>query len=216
MSKQLQSIIRIEPVDNFFRINWRFDIRCNYDCCYCDKEWHSLSSPVKTLKDLKESWIKIYDLASQKKLPLQLSFLGGEPTANRNFLPLVEWIYQNYGSAIALCGLSTNGSAPVRIYQKLIDTVDFISFSIHSEFWNEAKFFDTVIRTKQHSLGSKKRINVTIMDEPWNRHRFDYYKIVLDSYNIDWKMVSINWMHAARSIPIINHTSREYRGTPTR
>lgn len=210
MSKQPRSIIKLEPVDNFFRINWRFDIRCNYDCCYCDEEWHSISSPVKTLEELKQSWNKIYTMAIQRNLPLQLSFLGGEPTANRNFLPLVEWIYDNHGANMALCGLSTNGSAPLRIYQRLIQLVDYISFTTHSEFWDENKFFHTVIETKRSIVADHKRINVSIMDEPWNRHRFDVYKEILDEHGIDWKVSPIKWDYATRSIPIINTKSRHY------
>jgi len=210
MSKQPRSIIKLEPIDNFFRINWRFDIRCNYDCCYCDSGWHSTSSPVKTLENLKESWKAIYRLASQRNRPLQVSFLGGEPTANRNFVPLIEWIYENYGAKIALAGLSTNGSAPTRIYQQLIQLIDFISFSTHSEFWDEAKFFRTVIETKQSVSNSAKQINVTLMNEPWNSHRLDHYKNILQSHEIPYKVIDINWNHATRMIPIINQTSKEY------
>jgi len=174
-----------------------------------------MTSPVKTLDELKDSWCKIYELAQQRHLPIHLAFLGGEPTANRNFLPLIEWIYLNYQPRIDLCGFSTNGSAPIKIYRRLIQLVDYISFSTHSEYWDEKKFFETVIDVKKCTENTHKRINVSIMDEPWNAHRFDFYKELLTEHKIDWKMGYIEWKYANRTIPIKNQRSTDYVA-PTR
>jgi organic radical activating enzyme len=202
--------IKIEPVEKFFRVNWRFDIRCNYDCCYCATEWHDLLSPIKSLPQLKHAWTKIFKWSLQRDLPMQISFTGGEPTVNKNFLPLIEWIYKNNRNRIAMAGMSTNGSAPAKVYLRLIELLDYISFSIHSEFFDENKFFSTVIKTKNSTIGTKKRINVSIMDEPWNRHRFNFYKKVLDDHDIDWKINYINWDYSTSTIPIINKKSQPF------
>jgi MoaA/NifB/PqqE/SkfB family radical SAM enzyme len=204
MSTFPKSIIKVQPIDKYFRVNWRFDTRCNYDCCYCAPSWHQSTEPVKTLDELQLAWTNVIQLADQKKLPLQVSFVGGEPTANKNFLPFLEWIYSNFSDKIGMTGFSTNGSAPKKVYLRLIQLVDYISFSVHSEFFNEEKFFDTVIATKAATAGSNKRVNVSIMDEPWNRERFEIYKKILTDNNVDWKINYIDWNLATRSFPIKN------------
>jgi organic radical activating enzyme len=199
------NITEIRPTERLFRVNWRIDIRCNYDCSYCDQDWHSNLSAIKTLKELQDTWIRIHDLAAPTALPIQLAILGGEPTANKNLIPFIEWLFANYGDKLKNVGISTNGSAPLKIYKKLIQYLDWISFSIHSEFFNEQDFFKKVIAIRKSiALHDIKRINVSIMDEHWNRLRFPVYQEILARNNIDFKIVPINWNHAIRNIPIIN------------
>ena len=204
-------IVKVTPVDDFFMINWRFDIRCNYDCCYCDAEWHSDSSPVKTLEELKQTWQNIWASANTQGRKIKLAFFGGEPTANKNFLPLVEWLYANYGDSLGHVGFSTNGSAPIKIYERLIGYMDWISFSTHSEFWDEDHFFRTILAVKALTLGTDKRINVSIMDEPWNQDRVAHYQELLKQNDIDFKPGVIRWEHAVRLDPRINTKNTLYK-----
>ena len=204
-----KNIVSVTPVEDMFMVNWRFDIRCNYDCAYCDAEWHTVEGPVKTLEQLQTAWKNIYNCVPKDK-KIKLAFFGGEPTANKNFLPLVEWIYTNYGNQLGHVGFSTNGSAPAKIYQRLIAHMDWISFSIHSEFWNESHFFETVLATKQLTQGTHKRINVSIMDEPWNRHRIPTYQQWCERHDIDHKLGIIRWEHSTRSNNLIPVKNIEY------
>lgn len=204
-------ITQVTPVEDYFMINWRFDIRCNYDCCYCDAEWHSNSSPIRTLEELQLTWQNIMASVDTKGRKIKLAFYGGEPTANRNFLPLVEWLYANYGDRLGHVGFSTNGSAPVKIYERLIGYMDWISFSTHSEFWDEDHFFRTVLAVKALTNGTDKRINVSIMDEPWNQDRVAYYKELLTANAIDFKPGVIRWEHAIRLDPKINTKNKLYK-----
>lgn len=198
-----KKIIAIQPVDDVMRIGWRIDIRCNYSCCYCHKTWHSDNSKVNGLEDFQSRWLKIWNMVSPRKKKLKLSFIGGELTVNKNFLPFIEWLYDNYGKHIQHAGFTTNGSAPAWVYERLLAKLDWIDFSIHSEFFNERKFFETVAKVKE-TAAPGKQINVTIMDESWNQDRFEHYRKFLDDRNIYWKMGSINWKFAHRSTPVTN------------
>lgn len=200
-----QKIIEIHPVEQFFRVNWRIDTRCNYDCSYCAEEWHSKTSPIRSISDLQLSWIKIYTLAHTRNLPIQLTIMGGEPTTNHNLVPFIEWLFLNYKNNLGKVGLSTNGSAPLKIYIKLMQYLQFISFSVHSEFFNERSFFSKILALRKSiPINTNKQIDVTIMDEHWNRSRFDVYEKILQKNHINYKFISINWNLATRTIPIIN------------
>lgn len=200
-----QQIIEIRPVEQVFRVNWRFDIRCNYDCSYCAREWHSQTSMIRSLSDLQASWKKIHDMARTRKSPIQLSILGGEPTANKNLVPFIEWVFENYGPGLKNVGVATNGSAPLKIYTKLMQYLDWISFSVHSEFFSERSFFSKILALRKSiPVNTHKRIDVTIMEEPWNQARFAVYEKILQKNHIDYKFIPINWNHATRTIPIIN------------
>ena len=80
-----------------------------------------------------------YDKTKHLELPYKISFTGGEVTANRNFLPLVQFIREHY--TIQQIVVTTNGSASTNYYLRLAELVEAISFSTHSEFWDEDKFF---------------------------------------------------------------------------
>lgn len=204
-----KNIIKIEPVQDLFAINWRFDIRCNYDCSYCDTAFHSTTSKPKTLEILQDEWTKIYNLVPKNK-KIKLNYLGGEPTANKNLVPLIDWINENFGHRILISGVSTNGSAPLKIYKKLIEKVYYITFSVHSEFYNEKQFFKNVIETKKLTLGTDKIVNVNVMDEGWNSDRISVYQEWLTRFKIDHKIMKINWNRAHRLIPIHNAKTEEY------
>ena len=87
------------------------------------------------------TWRNIYEQASTRGLEFKLSFTGGEVTANKNFLPLIQWMRENYND-IKHIAVTTNGSASERYYLRLADKVESISFSTHSEHMDEQEFFN--------------------------------------------------------------------------
>ena len=75
-----------------FQITWDLGRRCNYDCTYCPVTRHDNFSPHASLDELKNSVNFVYsyvDLYMQyrKEDRASISFTGGEPTVNPNFIP---------------------------------------------------------------------------------------------------------------------------------
>jgi molybdenum cofactor biosynthesis enzyme MoaA len=135
--------------------------------------------------------MNFYNKTSNTGLPYKISFTGGEVTANKSFLPLIQFL-RSSNFVINQLNVTTNGSASVAYYLRLAELVDTISFSTHSEFWDEHKFFDTVIAVNQVMIKPAKSCHVNIMDEPWNRENFASYQTQLDQHGVSY---SINLIH---------------------
>lgn len=185
-------IISVKPVPEFFSLTWMLGSRCNYDCMYCPTELHDSTSKPHDLETMQKVWMNIFDKTKHKNLPFKICFTGGEVTTNRNFLPLVQWLKENFPS-IACVMLTTNGSASKDYYLKLANYVEAISFSIHSEYIDEKKFFDTVQAVDKIMVRPKKSLHVNIMDEFWNQSRITVYKDWLMKNNIDHSVNVIDY-----------------------
>jgi MoaA/NifB/PqqE/SkfB family radical SAM enzyme len=194
----VEKIIALRPVPEYFSLTWMLGSRCNYDCMYCPAELHDSTSRPHSLETMQEVWTNIHNKTKHKNLSYKISFTGGEVTANRNFLPLIKWLRNNY-SDIALIMLTTNGSASERYYSELSQHVESISFSTHSEFMNEQQFFSTVKTVNALMPRPKKSVHVNVMDEYWNQDRIKNYQSWLEKYNISYSINSINYENAVRT-----------------
>ena len=187
-------VVKIEPVSPAVNMTWMLGSRCNYSCSYCPSELHDATSRHADLDTMILAWKNFYSKTQHLQLPYKISFTGGEVTANRNFLPLVKHLRDNY--SIGQIVVTTNGSASTDYYLKLADLVDAISFSVHSEFWDESRFFQTVIAVNAIMTRPAKSCHVNIMDESWNRSNFPRYQALLGAHNISH---SINVIHDTTS-----------------
>ena len=194
----LDPIVRVTPVPEYFSLTWMLGSRCNYDCMYCPTELHDSTSQPRDLETMQQVWRNIYEKTQDKNLPYKISFTGGEVTANKNFLPLVKWLRDTYAD-IAMILLTTNGSASQRYYLDLSQSVESISFSTHSEFMDEQRFFDTVTAVDGIMIRPQKSVHVNIMDEHWNQDRIELYKKWLDQRNISYTVNEINYTQATRT-----------------
>lgn len=166
--------------------------RCNYACSYCPNELHDDYSPHPDLKKLKQTWNTFYQKTQHLRLPYKISFTGGEITANKSFLPLIKYI-RNGNFNIGQLLVTTNGSASKSYYLQLADLVDSITFSTHVEFWNEHKFFDTVIAINQVMIRPDKSVHVNIMDEPQARSKFNEFEKILNQNHVSYSINIINY-----------------------
>ena len=193
-------IIRLEPIENAIIFTWMIGARCNYDCMYCPSWSHNDERPHHTFEDLKTVWSNFYSATRDKNLPYRISFTGGEVTANKNFLPLIEFLRQQNVSIRML--VTTNGSASKRYYQRLAALVDSISFSTHSEFFDEQKFFEKVFLIDQQMIRPEKSVHVNIMNEYWNQDRIDLYKQLLDDRGVSYSVNAIDYSAKIRDFPV--------------
>lgn len=196
------NIIRIAPFESTFSITWNLGRRCNYDCMYCPVELHDATSNHYSLAELQLYWNNIISKTQSKNLKYKVSFTGGEVTGNKDFVPFLKWLRSNYNNQIAQLLITTNGSATYKYYRGLFDLVDNISFSLHSEHVDEQKFFDKVIKLKQH-LPIGKHIHVNIMDEYWNRDRFLIYTKILSDQKISNTINQIDYSQQTRTVPVL-------------
>lgn len=156
--------------------------RCNYACSYCPDELHDDHSPHPELEKLKLVWQNFYAKTKHIGLPYKIGFTGGEVTANKSFLPLIEYLRNNY--VIGQILVTTNGSASTTYYLRLSKLVDAITFSTHSEYWDEHKFFETVVAVNKVMIRPEKSCHVNIMDEPWNRENIPRYQEFLKQHSV--------------------------------
>jgi molybdenum cofactor biosynthesis enzyme MoaA len=195
-------IIAVNPTEEYFSINWQVSIRCNYDCMYCSTEWHDKHSPQHDLKTLQHVWKNIVAKTQHLNLPYKISFTGGELTTNKDFLPFVSWLRENYNQQLFKVMTTTNGSASYRYYFEMFKSIDNIAFSVHSEHIDEHAFFDKVIKLR-NNIAKDKFIQVAIMDEFWNQDRIPYYIDLLEKNNVSYTRNQIDYSYQTRKIPIM-------------
>jgi MoaA/NifB/PqqE/SkfB family radical SAM enzyme len=207
-----KKIIRIEPTNPAFTVNWNIGLRCNFDCMYCPEILHNNTDKDLTLAEFQIRWQKIVEKTQHTKLKYKLSFTGGEVTINKNFLPFLKWLDDNYKEQISECGFTTNGSASKKYYLNAIDIgiINFISFSTHSEFFNEKKFFDTVIEVNKKSRRLKKSIHVNVMNEFWNEDKSKIYSDFLTKQKINNSINVIYYKHKIRDTVRFNSNKKEF------
>lgn len=202
---QLGKIISVQPVPEYFSITWMLGSRCNYDCMYCHADWHDMTSRPHDLETLKTVWKNIYSKSHTRRLKYKISFTGGEVTANKNFLPLVEWLRSEYND-IAMILITTNGSASLNYYRRLSQVVESISFSVHSEHINEKDFFHKVSEINDIMHRPAKSVHVNIMDEFWNKDRIPLYQDWLDKRDISHSINIIKYEYQTRTFPVMKGT----------
>ena len=198
MNNQESPIVQIDPTESMVSLTWMLGARCNYDCMYCAPEHHNTTSPHPKIEKLLTAWESFYSRVAPLGLPVKLAFTGGEVTANRSFLPLVEHI-RNGNYNIGQIVVTTNGSASLNYYKRLAALVDAISFSTHSEFFNEAVFFDKILKINKLMIRPKKSVHVNVMDEPWNTDRTVLYQELLIKNNISYSINKINFSRQIRT-----------------
>lgn len=202
----MSKIVAVTPTTNYFSVEWNLGRRCNYDCMYCPTDLHDATSKPHSLSVLQSAWQNIAAQTQHQGLKYKIVFSGGEVTANKSFLPFVKWLRNSYSSVIGMILITTNGSASLAYYTKLAKLVDAISFSTHSEFFNEQEFFNKVVEIDKLMTRPEKSVHVNIMDEFWNADRISMYESFLTRHNVSYSINTINYDWKTRAYPIMQGT----------
>lgn len=212
MSLLEKEIIRVEPTNPVFTVNWNIGLRCNFDCMYCPDMFHNLTDTDMTLAEFQTNWQNIISKTADQKLKYKITFTGGEVTVNKDFLSFVNWLADEYSEQISELGFTTNGSANKQLYLDAINIniVSFISFSTHSEFFNEKKFFETVVAVHERGCELNKSIHVNVMDEYWNTARTKLYCEFLKRKDISHTLNRIIYTHKIRDEAKVNPSKQEF------
>jgi molybdenum cofactor biosynthesis enzyme MoaA len=159
-----------------------------------------MTSKHPDLEKLKQAWNSMYEKTKHVGLPYKLSFTGGEVTANKSFLPLIEYLSSGNFNIEQII-VTTNGSASLNYYKRLAKIVHAISFSVHSEHINEQEFFNKVKSIDEIMIRPKQSVHVNIMDEYWNQDRIALYVKWLETNSISYSINCINYDQATRLSP---------------
>tara|TARA_B100001057_G_scaffold451664_1_gene494882 strand:+ start:7389 stop:8561 length:1173 start_codon:yes stop_codon:yes gene_type:complete len=128
---------------NLFQVSWDLGRRCNYDCTYCPTTRHDNFSPHATLEQLKSNVDFLFEymdtyMQYRDFKEASISFTGGEPTVNPNFIPFIEYLKEEYNKRYrdkwhTGFSLTSNGAMGPKIAKAIIDKMSFITLSYHAE-----------------------------------------------------------------------------------
>jgi MoaA/NifB/PqqE/SkfB family radical SAM enzyme len=177
-------IVQVRPYKDSFVVHWLMTKRCYFDCSYCPDIYHSRNAADHNLDQLKQAWNKIAASTKHKEsVKFSVSLLGGEPTLNPDFVAFCRWLRYESESHIVELGVITNGTASESVYKNLVSVCDWLTFSTHSEFMSERKFFRNVLQAHR-TAQTTCTVTVNIMDEPWHKERNKVYRQFLDRHGI--------------------------------
>jgi organic radical activating enzyme len=99
-----------------------------------------------------------------------ISFTGGEPTVNPNFIPFVKYLKEAYeekykGRWQNALTLTTNGAMSQKMAQAVIDNLSHVTVSYHAESNQKLKdqVRDRILQFKKAEDSGNFRINVNVM-----------------------------------------------------
>lgn len=208
-----QELVRISPLFDSARnitITWNTGKRCNYACSYCWKDLHDKTSPHRTFEDLVKAWLRLREVVKRSGQPARLIFTGGEPTLNPDFARFVEFLHSTQRRWIAQIGMTTNGSESPEYYDALLRNIDFVTFSTHFEFWDEATFMTMLLDLWRGNgkNGGDKWISVNLMYEDWDATSIRRVRDVLQQEGIPWSSYKIINFYGSKGIA--NRQNREF------
>jgi sulfatase maturation enzyme AslB (radical SAM superfamily) len=128
---------------NVFQVTWDLGRRCNYDCTYCPAHRHDNFSPHATLNELKDNTDFLFEyidtyMCYRNNKEVNISFTGGEPTVNPNFIPFIKYLKAEYEEKYASkwdasFALTTNGAMSKKMAQAVMENFIHATVSYHSE-----------------------------------------------------------------------------------
>ena len=128
---------------NVFQVTWDVGRRCNYDCSYCPAHRHDNFSKHATLDELKANTDFLYEyidtyMQYRDFRFASISFTGGEPTVNPNFIPFIQYLKKEYEEKYsnrweANFALTSNGAMSKKMAQKVMENMRHITVSYHAE-----------------------------------------------------------------------------------
>lgn len=131
--------INVDP----FVITWDLGRRCNFNCSYCPPHRHDNFSPHASLEELKDTADFLFEyinLISKYRIgkEFSVSFTGGEPTVNPNFIEFSLYLKEKYKTTYKdkfnlSLDLTTNGAIGKKMSEFIIENYDHITISYHTE-----------------------------------------------------------------------------------
>lgn len=142
------SSINLRTKDGPLVVTWDTGRRCNYDCSYCPAHRHDNFSPHASLDELKKVGKFVLDYGKlinnyRNHKQLNISFTGGEPTVNPNFITFGEWL-ESYRDKYRddyylVLSLTTNGAFGKKMAESILRVYEALTISYHVEAHQKLK-----------------------------------------------------------------------------
>jgi organic radical activating enzyme len=138
-------------------IDWALGNVCNYACSYCPKHLHDGSVRWPSLGEVLHFSQRVIDHYGSLGKRAFFAFSGGEPTAYKGMLTVLQRLKQ----LGALTSLISNGSREIPWWDQAMPYLDAVALTFHLEFSDPEHFATLTNRL----LGSNLRthINVTML-----------------------------------------------------
>lgn len=200
--------IRYLSHSDLFLCTWQLGIFCNYSCSYCWPDAHSSKPDYKPLILFTQTLDKIKSYARQKGFnSFRFSFVGGEPTLQKNFLELIH----HYSTDTKNCNyqdlhITTNLSQKMKWLQLFTEAIhplddSVISASFHKEFTHREEFADKVLFLREKGIFCI--VNIVMVPEK-------FYELLKDAeYFYDLSInVHLQTQTDFKSNPITGYTQK--------
>ena len=184
----MDKFFSITPVNNDpFLITWDLGRRCNYDCSYCPSHRHDNFSPHASLDELIDTTHFLFEYIStiakhRINKDFHISFTGGEPTVNPNFVKFAEYINEQrklFTEFNIKLDLTTNGAMGEKLATAVIENFDFITVSYHCEAQDKLKAQALARIAQFHTAGKNLKVNVM-----FHAQYFNECKDVCESFKV--------------------------------
>lgn len=179
-------LIAIESKKPYLAVTWQVNNFCNFKCSYCNPGNYSGANRNEEDANLyiKNLEIIINKYKSVGYEDFKFFFSGGEPTAWKNFLPIVNWLKETLPNCTI--AVNTNLSRPLAWWKKNYHLIDDVVASFHVEFSNKDKYFENslFLCDKVNYLSSKMLMHE---ERFWEVVEFgERLKRELPNYFLEW------------------------------
>lgn len=118
-----------KPQVNYIEVD--LDNTCDLSCLYCSADASSKIAQEEGIKGIDNTrekdienfklWLK--DTINNSTTPIQLAFLGGEPTASKLFYEIIDYVTTLDASNVLL-NITTNCNSKSHLFKKLLNAMD--------------------------------------------------------------------------------------------
>lgn len=141
-------------------VNWCLGSTCNFSCSYCPEDLHNAKHPWPSFEVAANFVDKVLQFHSTKKIYVELT--GGEVTLWKDLPRFADYCR----SKNVKIGIISNGSRSLEFWDKLLNQIDHVCLSFHSEKGDPDHYYEVV---KMASERVRTHTNFMMHPEHFNK-----------------------------------------------
>jgi MoaA/NifB/PqqE/SkfB family radical SAM enzyme len=162
----MKKLIKIESKVKQFVIYWVLTDFCNQACSYCPDFLHNgkyANSSAPSNEDIDVFLLKLIDISKSYSTKLSLTIGGGEPTLHE-YLPDIVSKMKPYADI----NFITNGTRNVSWWKNLEHLPDYVTISIHPEYYDKTKIRINDLANYLTDNGVEVAFNLMALPSKWD------------------------------------------------